>query len=179
MTVEKLTSVLRFYSNWLDEVKNVEPVKNNGDGSNYPHLMWMCESAIEVLIPAGNVEKAMRWLGFVQGALCARGDFTVDQLREQSREDPTTRAAAKADHKSVDDYLRGKMDGYAEFQKIHDDSAAREEANRQAAINQEFREAWVRFAAAYASQGSGPEGASVYADELLKKYEKRFTEPST
>jgi len=32
-----------------------------------------------------DIEKAMRWLGFVQGVLWLHGDFTLDQMREHNR----------------------------------------------------------------------------------------------
>jgi len=47
----------------------------------------MCEEARNNLIPAGRVEKAMRWLGFVQGVLFCFNDFTIDQLKDHSRPD--------------------------------------------------------------------------------------------
>lgn len=32
-----------------------------------------------------RLEKAMRWLGFIQGALWLNGDFTLDELRDHNR----------------------------------------------------------------------------------------------
>jgi len=33
----------------------------------------------------GTIEKAMRWLGFVQGIFCAQGVFTIDEMRDHNR----------------------------------------------------------------------------------------------
>jgi hypothetical protein len=32
-----------------------------------------------------DIEKVMRWLGFVQGVLWLHGDFSLDQMREHNR----------------------------------------------------------------------------------------------
>jgi hypothetical protein len=33
----------------------------------------------------GSEKKAMRWLGFIQGAVYARGYFTLEQIKEHSQ----------------------------------------------------------------------------------------------
>ena len=50
------------------------------------HLLYMCES-IRGFIAAGRREKAMRWLGFLQGALWVRGLATIDDMKEANRPD--------------------------------------------------------------------------------------------
>ena len=85
MTTEKLKSVLEFYNHYLDEVKNCSPKECPDDPTNFAHLMWMCDEAEMTQIPVGEVDKAMRWLGFIQGVLCAKGVFTLDELRAHSR----------------------------------------------------------------------------------------------
>lgn len=89
MTTEKLKEVLGYYADWIDEVGNCAPVEHSGDGddpTHLEHLHWMCDRAELDFVPAGEIDKAMRWLGFVQGVLCAKGYFTLAQLREHSRE---------------------------------------------------------------------------------------------
>lgn len=44
------------------------------------HLAWMCEHILKLVIQ-NEVEKACRWLGFVQGCLYMSSDFTIDDLR--------------------------------------------------------------------------------------------------
>lgn len=47
------------------------------------HTMWMCEQGI-AFVTDGDVEKAMRWLGFVQGMLFYTGHYTIDEMRAHS-----------------------------------------------------------------------------------------------
>lgn len=44
---------------------------------------------IEAFIQAGRMEKAMRWLGFVQGVLFATGVFTIENLKSDNRSPET------------------------------------------------------------------------------------------
>jgi hypothetical protein len=48
----------------------------------YDHIV----AEADMRFPADGAEdKAMRWLGFVQGALYVKGIFTLEQLKEHSR----------------------------------------------------------------------------------------------
>lgn len=51
------------------------------------HLMWMCSEGCE-LVTKGSVEKANRWLGFVQGALWMAGLASIDEMREWNKPAP-------------------------------------------------------------------------------------------
>ena len=65
------------------------PVAKRMDIGKYPfdvatpelvgHLLYCCEQIV-VLIRDGRREKAMRWLGFVQGALWANNLATIEYL---------------------------------------------------------------------------------------------------
>ena len=44
------------------------------------HLVWMLEQ-----IPELDHDKAMRWLGFVQGALWAIGKKSIDEMKADNR----------------------------------------------------------------------------------------------
>jgi hypothetical protein len=48
------------------------------------HLKYMCVEA-QKFVDEGRVEKAMRWLGFLQGVLWESGEFSLDDLKEHSR----------------------------------------------------------------------------------------------
>lgn len=50
------------------------------------HLLYMCNQ-INEFIAEDRREKAMRWLGFVQGALWQAGVFTIDELKNHNRPD--------------------------------------------------------------------------------------------
>lgn len=51
------------------------------------HLLWMCEEA-QNFINQGRKEKAMRWLGFVQGVFCVQNLFSIEELGRHSMPDP-------------------------------------------------------------------------------------------
>jgi hypothetical protein len=89
MSPEKLRSILAFYDEWLDKERHHVDAKKHDAPTHwiekYQHLRWMCRQCIDVFIPAGEIEKSMRWLGFIRGVLFERGDFTIEQLRDHSR----------------------------------------------------------------------------------------------
>lgn len=47
------------------------------------HIMWMSQQAKEFAL-SGNVVKAQRWLGFVQGVLWSHELRSVDDLRKDN-----------------------------------------------------------------------------------------------
>lgn len=50
------------------------------------HVMWMCELALGFTKNPSEVDKAHRWLGFIQGTLWACGHYTIDEMRAHSTE---------------------------------------------------------------------------------------------
>lgn len=48
------------------------------------HCLDMCDEMVRHY-EKGKVEKAMRWLGFVQGFIWAKGFATIEELREVNR----------------------------------------------------------------------------------------------
>lgn len=48
------------------------------------HAMWMCEQ-IQAFVGLGEMYKANRWLGFVQGVMSSFDMLTVDEMREDNR----------------------------------------------------------------------------------------------
>lgn len=54
-------------------------VAQAGAGAGAKHLMYCC-GQIVLFIQEGRREKAMRWLGFVQGALWTLSVATIDEL---------------------------------------------------------------------------------------------------
>lgn len=53
------------------------------------HLLWMCLEAKTFVADetpsAASLEKAMRWLGFLQGALWSLGVYSIDQMKDDNR----------------------------------------------------------------------------------------------
>ena len=55
-----------------------------GRDEHVRHLVWMLGEIVP-FYDAGDTEKAMRWLGYVQGACVAHGICTIDQMRDLVR----------------------------------------------------------------------------------------------
>jgi len=98
MTLEKVRRVVAFYRHFLDKA-GIKPKQCEhelrlpvyGDSIILGHCRWMCDE-IEEFIRAGRTQKAMRWLGFVQGALWAAGLFTISELKDHNKPDEVDRA---------------------------------------------------------------------------------------
>lgn len=52
----------------------------------HQHLLFMTEEGQKLVI-AGRIEKAMRWLGFLQGALWGLGITTIEEQKDINRPD--------------------------------------------------------------------------------------------
>lgn len=86
--------VLQVVSAYLERLKRegYQPVQIdfNRTTASFPrsrqleHVAWMC-TEIQRVVKEGNLEAAMRWLGFAQGVLWAHGVYAVAELREQNR----------------------------------------------------------------------------------------------
>lgn len=56
----------------------------------YDHCLWMIVKSGEY-IEEGRLDKAMRWLGFVQGVLWSCGYVSIDTLKEMNRDANTSK----------------------------------------------------------------------------------------
>ena len=50
------------------------------------HMLYMCD-LIEAFVAEDRIEKAMRWLGFIQGTLWMMGSFTLNEMREHNTQE--------------------------------------------------------------------------------------------
>lgn len=50
----------------------------------YEHIYWMC-AEIKEFVKKEEMDKAFRWLGFVQGVLWCVGEYTINELRDHNR----------------------------------------------------------------------------------------------
>ena len=46
------------------------------------HVLWMCGQLKRIALE--DMDKACRWLGFIQGVLWTRGFYTIDEMREHN-----------------------------------------------------------------------------------------------
>lgn len=51
------------------------------------HALWMCNESMHH-VTEGKMEKAMRWLGFIQGVLWMTGQASIHEMKDHNREDP-------------------------------------------------------------------------------------------
>lgn len=90
MTPAKVRQVIDLYRIYFEEL-DIEPAdypegKNLEDKlQGVAHCLGMIPK-MEKFIEENRIEKAMRWLGFIQGALWMAGLFTLKQLKEQNRQ---------------------------------------------------------------------------------------------
>jgi len=84
MTKERVLEALEMYQASL---VGHEPIRNErGDLRPYEqlqHLHWMALEAKKI-IEEGRTEKAMRWLGFLQGALWVLGRRTIEEMKKDN-----------------------------------------------------------------------------------------------
>jgi hypothetical protein len=88
MTKEKLEKVFEFYRGYLEIRSNVSQYvvsANPLEPYKPKHLMYMICTVLDELIPLGKIEKAMRWLGWVQCAMVVNGFFTLEEVKNHSR----------------------------------------------------------------------------------------------
>jgi hypothetical protein len=94
MTPDKLKKILAEYQAVLRPGERmpalVYPVRASleqwQEGTVEGHIHWMCQEA-QTFLEKNKVEKALRWLGFIQGVLWCLGYKSLDDLRDDSRPD--------------------------------------------------------------------------------------------
>ena len=94
MTNDKILEVVRTYRSHFVAMQ-IEPkdypheelmVPRHGDDDALAHCCGMLPK-IELFVHEGRIEKAMRWLGFIQGCLWVCGVYSLDNLKNHSRPD--------------------------------------------------------------------------------------------
>lgn len=84
MTHEKFLHVLWVYESCLEH----EEV-NGGITKEQEHVLEMIPKMRNFHWDK-QVEKAMRWLGFIQGVLYSQGIFTIDEMKNHNKPDNET-----------------------------------------------------------------------------------------
>ena len=85
MTPEKVKSVVEYYRQQMHWIAPQEADKTKtitGEGAA-EHVRWMLDR-IDEFVDEGRIEKAFRWLGFVQGVLWLDGRFSIDEMRHHN-----------------------------------------------------------------------------------------------
>ena len=72
------------YLDIIEQARSADGGAASLPGTDLAHLAWLCREGIE-RIDAIPVDKASRWLGFVQGCLTMQGLISVEGERDHSR----------------------------------------------------------------------------------------------
>ncbi len=89
MDAKKILEVIRMYRSYFTK-KGIEavdfPHNDKPDSSNdiLSHCYGMLYK-MEGFISEGRIEKAFRWLGFIQGCLWSTRQFSLEDLKNHSR----------------------------------------------------------------------------------------------
>lgn len=87
MSTDQVVKVANEYIQYLKSFGH-EPANLANDLDGFlqatKHALWMCYQLRD--LPQEDMEKACRWLGFVQGVLWARGLYSINDMREHNRE---------------------------------------------------------------------------------------------
>jgi len=100
MTPQQVRDALGIYEKALQGEEAV-PVRGDLNAVNpagkmqRDHLLWMCQETHKILdhVAGGPgdredrfiVEKAMRWLGFIQGGLWSQGFYSIEDMKNHNR----------------------------------------------------------------------------------------------
>lgn len=91
MTAEKILEVIeihraKFKSLGIEKQEHPRNMLILSSTSGLEHCYAMLDKMVE-LVKAGRIEKAFRWLGFIQGCLWMAKIYTIEELKNQSRPD--------------------------------------------------------------------------------------------
>ena len=83
MTKEQLINIAKKYDDLLlkDGFLNRQ---DNDEAGSLQHCRWML-GQIPDIVASNKIEKANRWLGFVQGILWAHGYCTITEMKSHNR----------------------------------------------------------------------------------------------
>lgn len=91
MNAEKVQQVIGTHRKKFEELgigkrgyPHAEPLDSPENGLEYCHGML---DTIEGFVKENRIEKAFRWLGFIQGVLWAQKVYTLAELKSHNRKD--------------------------------------------------------------------------------------------
>jgi hypothetical protein len=100
VTNEKIIEVAQLYRKLLKGEPVRGPVELDWslwtDEQQHNHLIYVCDGIIG-FVRDNRIDKAFRWLGWIQGVLAATGVFTVDQTSRHNRPNPDPDGGEPAD----------------------------------------------------------------------------------
>lgn len=80
MTRKQAVAAAKEIESLFLRVSEIE-VQRSARGATLGHLRWM----VKQMAGEMSENKTMRWLGYIQGVLVAKGDATLDEMKDVSR----------------------------------------------------------------------------------------------
>lgn len=66
---------------YKEQLKNIAPCK---DATKIEHVRWMLDQ-IPLFLEQGKIDKANRWIGFIQGFFWTAGRYTIEEMKDHNR----------------------------------------------------------------------------------------------
>ena len=87
MTKEHISAVLKYYDELLSSDGVVAICNNHATthADRLAHVHWMCQKAQEYC-EQGELDKANRWLGFIQGVFSCEDLMSIEEMRSHNRD---------------------------------------------------------------------------------------------
>lgn len=90
--LDECESVIKKHLPLLTPMRAMPTASNFNDLVGARHALWMIGEA-RVFVADSRIEKAFRWLGFVQGVLWSFGFVTIEEAKNANRPRPLTSTA--------------------------------------------------------------------------------------
>ena len=92
MTDKKIREILDRYKTYLDAKQGIENKALGEERRPFVHIDAFCHLRYMLdqmygFLEQGKREKLMRWIGFMQGVFWRQGNYTLKDLKNQSRPD--------------------------------------------------------------------------------------------
>lgn len=89
MTEQRIVEAVSIYASKLAEL-GYQPERNveaTSFARRMRHIAWMCVAVKAMVENDDQIEKAFRWLGFIQGALWSAELYSIEELRQHNKPD--------------------------------------------------------------------------------------------
>lgn len=88
MKPERIIEVVTRYETDLRDRSGIVPIQNPNAKTldeRLEHASWMCGEVKHFAQNSTTLDKAERWLGFIQGVLWGAGVYSIDEMRTDNR----------------------------------------------------------------------------------------------
>jgi len=85
MEKDVVIEALTLYKSVL-KYSGYDPKSTFDGGNDKQHVAWMCDQAM-IFVKEGRRDKALKWLGFIQGCLFCWKVYSLEELKDHNRND--------------------------------------------------------------------------------------------